>query len=219
MHASQEAQFVCWPTFSVPFTAHRRRHESMPGGLQQSARAARMALLGSLFDDLPPTWLLSRDSRVVDANAPAEAFVATGTTLAVIDGQLCPTIANGGKRLKAALFALKDEARFSWPSGGVGGENSLRLRVISGAEIVAATLLLVPDPVADVAPRLASRFGISQRQSQLAAHLLAGHSLSAAAEALNITRATASEHLAALQRRLGMSSRQALLAHLLAGYR
>jgi DNA-binding CsgD family transcriptional regulator len=219
MNGPLSAQIVCWPAVNVQFTASRRRFEAMSNGFHQHVRAARMAMLGALFDELPPTWLVSRDRRVLDANAPAEALAATGGPVAVIDGHLCPSIAEGKRRLAAALAELKDEARFSWPCAGVGGETSLRLRAVPGGDAVTATLLHAPDPVADVAPRLASQFGIPHRQSQLAAHLLAGHSLSAAAHAMEISRATASEHLASLQKRLGQPSRQALLAHLLTGYR
>ncbi len=112
---------------------------------------------------------------------------------------------------------VSEEMRFTWPDDD-GRDIGLRLRIVARSAAIAATLIVPPDPIADIAPRLISRLGISERQSLLAAHLLAGHTLSGAANAMDISRTTANGHLNALQRRLDVETRQALMTHLLAVY-
>lgn len=176
--------------------------------------SSRQAMRGILFDELPPTWLIDRRCRILDANAEALTVAASGEPVVVVDAHLSPSIVGGARRFAMAVAMLAEEAFFSWPDRD-GRDTSLRLRFVDVDGVVAATLVRQPDPLTDIAPRLEQRLGISLRQSQLAAHLLLGHTLSGAAVALGISRTTANEYLGALQRRVGTSGRPALLAKLL----
>jgi DNA-binding CsgD family transcriptional regulator len=189
--------------------------DAMSTACPEAAQAARLALLGAWFDELQATWLLGRDCRVFEANSAARTLTETGDPLTLIEGRLSPNDPDGRRRLATTLRELRGEARFSWLHAGRRGEATLRLRAIANGEAVAATLVRDFDPATELAPRLARQFDIPRRQSELAAHLLAGHSLSAAAQAMAISRATANEHLGCLQKRLGLANRQAVLAHLL----
>jgi DNA-binding CsgD family transcriptional regulator len=128
----------------------------------------------------------------------------------VIDGLLEPTLAGGGARLRRRLSDLEHETRFSWPAPN-GGETTLLLRPLPAAAGIVATLLPGPHTVEQLAPLLAQRLKLTQRQSELAAHLINGLTLSDAARAMGVSRDTANQHLASLLQRVGASGRKALL--------
>lgn len=136
----------------------------------------------------------------------------------MLENRLMPKIPGGQSRFSVAVEQVQEETYFAWPYGAAY-EIGLRLRVLGEGEVIAATLVFPPDPIDEIAPHLARRLGISLRQSQLAAHLLAGHSVSRTAQALRISRATANEYLLSLLSRLNVDTRQTLTSCLLAVYR
>ena len=77
---------------------------------------------------------------------------------------------------------------------------------------VAVTLVPNAPSVAVPGPLLARHLDLTPRQSELAAYLVADHTLAGAARAMGISRPTANEHLAALSRQVGATDRKSLLA-------
>jgi DNA-binding CsgD family transcriptional regulator len=188
----------------------RTRCAALAAHLHETAVEARNALHAMFFDRLPPTWIVDRGARVRDNNAPAKTISTDSKALTVIDGVLTPAVPGGGARLRRALTDLNHEARFSWP-GSNGNETTLLLRPLPAGACVAVTLLPEPPTAEQLATVLAQCLKLTQRQSELAAHLLTGLSLSDAARTMDISRDTANVHLDGLLRRTGASSRKALL--------
>ena len=189
----------------------RARCAALAPHLYEAATEARNALHAMFFDQLPPIWIVDRSGRVHDRNAPAKAIAAAIEPLAVIDGLLAPAVPGGGARLGRTLTDLDHETRFSWP-GPRGGEATLLLRPLPAGAGIAATLVPETPTVEQLARLLAQRLELTLRQSELAAYLFIGRTLSDAARAMDISRHTANEHLASLLRRVGASDRTALLA-------
>ena len=187
----------------------RARCAALASHLHEAAKAARNALQAMFFDQLPPIWILDRSGRVQDSNAPARAIATAEEPLAVADGLLAPAAPGGGARLQRTLADLDHETRFAWPDRD-GRETTLLLRPLPADAGIAATLLPEPPGAGELAPLLAQRLELTLRQSVLAAHLLAGQTLSDAARAMGISRHTANEHLAGLLRRVGAQDRKAL---------
>lgn len=189
----------------------RARCRALAPHLHEAAKAARNALKAMFFDQLPPVWILDRTGRVQDNNVQAAAITAAGDPLALEQGMLAPAISGGGARLVRTLTELEQETRFSWPDRH-GGETTLVLRPLPDGAGITATLLPEPPGPVELAALLARRLNLSVRQSELAAHLFAGRTLSDAARAMGISRDTGNEHLAALLRRVGAPDRNALFA-------
>jgi DNA-binding CsgD family transcriptional regulator len=128
-----------------------------------------------------------------------------------MDDLLVLTDPDATRLLHKALLDASHDTRFVWQERS-DIKTSLLLRPLPDALHVAVTL--VPDaPCAtELAPLLASQHHLTPRQSDLAAHLLADHTLTGAARAMGISRHTANEHLAALLRQTGTPNRQSLLA-------
>lgn len=187
----------------------RARCAALAPQLHEAAAAHRRALRAACFELLPPTWILDSAGRVQDANAAAKKVCAARDGLAISDGRLAPDTPGGSAMLRRAMAGLGSEGRFSW-LGRDGVAANLLLRPLPGGAVT-ATLLAGPLTVADMASRLAQRLALTLRQAELAAHLLAGHTLTESARAMGISRDTANEHLAALLRRTGAADRRALL--------
>ena len=188
----------------------RARCAALAPHLHEAAKASRNALQATFFDRLPPIWILDRGGRVQDSNAPAKAITAAGEPLAVAEGLLAPAVPGGGARLRRLLTDLDHETRFSWPDRH-GGETTLLLRLLPAGSGIAATLLPEPAGTVELAALLVLRLKLTVRQSDHAAHLLAGQTLSDAARAMRISRNTANEHLAGLLLKVGAPDRKALL--------
>jgi DNA-binding CsgD family transcriptional regulator len=189
----------------------RARCAALASHLYEAAIAARNALKAMFFDELPPTWILDGSGRVHDSNAPAKVITAAGNSLAVAEGLLAPVVPGGGARLRHTLTDLDHETRFTWPDQH-GGETTLLLRPLPAGAGIAATLLREPPTAKQLAPLLAQSLKLTLRQSELAAHLLTGQTLTDAARAMDISRHTANEHLARILQRVGTPNRKALLA-------
>lgn len=196
----------------------RARCAALAPHLHEAAKTARLALRAALFENSPATWILDRHARVLDANTAARSLTAGNAPLTIEDGCLCPQAPGGAKRLQQALADVRNDAQFSWPDDQ-GQETVLWLHRFPDGSGFAASLRPEHDGAAQIAPRLAARLGLTLRQSELAAHLLLGHRLTDAAQAMGISRSTANEHLAALHKRIGVTERMELIARLRAAHR
>ena len=188
----------------------RARCAALAPHLHEAAAEARNALHALFFDQLPPIWIVDRRGRLHDSNAPAKAIAGACQPLAVLDGLLTPIVPGGGARLRRALAELEHETRFSWPDMH-GGETMLLLRPLPAGAGIAVTLLPEPPTAGQLAALLVQRLKLTLRQSDLAAHLLTGKTLSDAARAMGISRHTACEHLDCLLHRVDAPDRKALL--------
>ncbi len=190
----------------------RGRCAALAPHLHEAAIAARQALQASLFDRWPPTWIVDRSARVCEANAAAKALTHAGSRFVIKGGYLTTVTPGATPSLARALQQLGTDARLS----GVDGEGAftLQLRALADGGNVAVTLQAQPPQAAEVAAVLALQFGLTTRQSELAAHLSAGLTLLDAARAMGISRHTANEHLAAVLRRVGVGNRKQLFAEL-----
>lgn len=190
----------------------RQRCIALAPHLHLAAIATRKALQSSLFDHLPPTWIVNRDGRVLDSNASAKALAHAADRFAIVDGCLVAANPGGMPPLRRTLAQLSGETQLSWVDDH--GDATLHLRLLVDGACIAATLLPEPPRGAEIAPRLARKMGLTPRQSELAAQLHVGHTLSDAARAMGISRHTANEHLVALLGRIGAPDRKAMLVML-----
>jgi DNA-binding CsgD family transcriptional regulator len=178
--------------------------------MHTAADAARKSLQAGLFEHLPPTWVVDREGFVLDCNASAKELARTGERVNVV-GQRLELVGPGGARaLIKALGKVSHPTRLPWKDHE-GKAVSYLLRTLPESLHIAITALLdAPDP-SERAALLAQQLGLTPRQSELAAHLLADKTLAGAARALGISRHTANEHLAALQQRTGAADRKDLM--------
>jgi len=151
--------------------------------LRDALQATQATVRAPLFDELPPTWIITRDGWILDQNEPARLIAARGQPVCVEEGYLIPAIPLGDRRFRQALAVLAAPGRFVWPTTS-GSDAMLRLRPLPADVGIAASLLQESDPAADMAPRLARELSLPKRQSELGAHLLAGKSLTHAAQAM-----------------------------------
>jgi DNA-binding CsgD family transcriptional regulator len=212
-HCAAYGTDACGGGFGDPIRRRRARCAALAPHLHEAARAARNALQAMFFDQLPPIWILDRSGRVQNSNTPAKSITGADEPLAVVDGLLVPAVPGGVAHLRHTLTDLDHETRFSWPEQH-GGETTLLLRPLPGGAGIAATLLREPPTAGQLAPLLAQRLKLTLRQSDLAAHLLVGQTLSDAARAMGISRHTANEHLVGLLKRVGAPDRKALVVTL-----
>lgn len=181
--------------------------------LHTAALAARKSLQAGLFDHLPPTWVLDRSGRQHEANAAARELTHVGERFGLRDDRLVLTDPGTTRLLRKALLDASHDTRFVYQEPS-DAKTSLLLRPLPDAQHVAVTLVPVAPCATELAPLLASQHNLTPRQSELAAHLLADHTLTGAARAMGISRNTANEHLAALLRQTGTPNRKALLTML-----
>lgn len=191
-------------------SVRRGRCAALAPHLHEVAAEARNALHALFFDLSPPTWIVDKKGRVHDSNTTAKEIAAAREPLAVVDGLLTPIVPGGAANLRRALAELVSDTRFVWPDTD-GGETTLLLRHLPVGAGVAVTLLPRPPSVGQLAPCLARRLQLTVRQSDLAAHLLVGCTLSDAARAMGISRHTANEHLEGLLKRVDALDRRRLL--------
>ena len=188
----------------------RQRCSAFALHLHTAALAARKSLQAGLFDHLPPTWILDRSGRQREANVSARELTRAGDRFGLRDGLLVLTDPSASRLLLKALTVVSQETRFLWQERH-DLETSLLLRPLPDGLHIAVTLVQDAPGLAELAPLLASHFGLTPRQSDLAAHLLADHTLTSAAQAMGISRDTANEHLTALLRQVGAPDRKSLL--------
>ena len=189
----------------------RRRCAALAPHLHEVAIAARRTLQAALFDRLPPTWIVDRGGRMREANAAARALTRAGERFVAVDDCFAPVAPSGAALLRRALAEGNGDTRVSWKDRD-GAETTLLLRVLPDSADMALTLLPEPPGSAELAPMLAEHLDLTARQSELAAHLLAGHTLADAARAMGISRHTANEHLVQIRRRAKVPDRKSLLS-------
>ena len=187
----------------------RRRCAALASHIHESAIASRHALQASLFDHWPPTWIVDRSARVYEANAAATALTRAADRFVLKGGCLTTVTPGATPPLARALQALVSEARLSGVDGQ--GEFTLLLRPL-GDDNVAVTLQPGLRHAAEVAELLASQFGLTRRQSHLAAHLSSGLNLLDSAREMGISRHTANEHLVEVLRKVGVGNRKRLFS-------
>jgi DNA-binding CsgD family transcriptional regulator len=189
----------------------RRRCAALAPHLHEAAIATRKTLQAALFDRLPPTWIVDCGGRVREANAAAKALTRAGERFLEVDGCFAPVAPSGAALLRKALADGDVETRVSWKDRN-GGEATLLLQVLPDSAGVALTLLPEPLGSAEFAPIIGAHLHLTGRQSELAANLLAGHTLADAARMMGISRDTANEHLVAILRRAKVPDRKSLLS-------
>lgn len=189
----------------------RQRCSALALHLHTAAVAAHKSLQAGLFDHLPPTWVLDRRGRQCEANASARELTRVGERFGLMDNLLVLSDPNASRLLRKALAEASHDTRFLWQERN-DLETSLLLRPLPDGQHIAVTLVLDAPCATELAPLLASHFSLTPRQSDLAAHLLADHTLTGAARAMGISRHTANEHQAALLRQVGAADRKSLLA-------
>lgn len=177
--------------------------------LHEAANLARKDIQASVFNQLPATWILTRSGKIREANASARVMTGRADQFAAEEGYLSPADATGAKLLASSLPGIKTETPLTW--SGSQGEVALILRPLPNGDHVSAALACAPLSTAQIALILQTKFGLHTRQSELAAHLVEGLSLSDTARVMGITRNTANEHVSALTHRLGVSGRKELM--------
>ena len=141
------------------------------------------------------------------------ALTRAGERFVAVDGCLAPVAPSGAALLRRALAEGSGETRVTWKNLD-GREATLLLRTLPDSAGMALTLLPEPPDSARVSRILAERLDLTPRQSELAAHLFAGHTLADAARVMGISRHTANERLVQILHRVGVPDRKSLLASL-----
>jgi DNA-binding CsgD family transcriptional regulator len=191
----------------------RQRCAAFAVHMHTAAVSVHKANRASLFDHLPATWVLDRNAQVYEANAAAKALTHAGERVVLVGSKLELVGLGGSRALLKALAKVQTQAPLPWKDVN-GKDVSFLLRALPDANQVTVTALLdAPSPL-ERAPLLAEQLGLTPRQSELAAHLLADQTLAGAARAMGISRHTANEHLLALEQRTGAPDRKALLVML-----
>jgi DNA-binding CsgD family transcriptional regulator/alkylated DNA nucleotide flippase Atl1 len=193
--------------------AKRQRCAAFAVHMHAAAAAAHKTHKASLFDHLPATWVLDRSAQVIEVNATAKALVQAGERVTMVGSTLELVGTGGARTLQRAVAQVTTQKRLPWKDVK-GNDVSFLLRALPGGKHVAVTALLDAPSAAQRAPQLAEQLGLTPRQSELAAHLLADQTLVGAARAMGISRHTANEHLVALLQRTGAPDRKALLVML-----
>ncbi|MBB1074245.1 hypothetical protein HUU62_07425 [Rhodoferax sp. 4810] len=189
---------------------HRSHCAEFAVHMHMAALTARKTLQASVFEYLPPTWIIDGSGHVFEANAAAQALTHSGERFALIEGCLKPTSPSGAILLRRSLREAKEDTRVFWNEID-GSETTLLLRTLPDLGMVAATLQPARHGWVEVASMLAQHLGLTLRRSELGAHLLEGHTLAHAARIMGISRHTANEHLSALLLQAGAADRKSLL--------
>ncbi len=191
----------------------KRHHcSALAPHIHEAAIGIRQEMLASVFGHLAATWILSRAGKILEANERAKAVTDQADRFAVSEGRLLPVDAAGAKLLKLTLATINAEVPLSWSD--CQGEVNLILRPLSYRNYVSASLDDEPPNTAQITSVLRESFGLHPRQSELAANLVEGLSLSETARVMGITRNTATDHLNALMHRVGVPDRKSLLVTL-----
>lgn len=203
-------------TYGIGACAHeptnalkRLRCSALAPHLHEAANLARKDIQASVFNQLPATWILTRKGKIREANASARATTERADQFAAVEGYLSPVDAAGAKLLASTLPVVQTETPLTWSTPQ--GEVNLIMRPLPNSDHVSATLACAPLSAAQIARILQTKFGLHTRQSELAAQLVEGLSLTDAARVMGITRNTANDHLSALTHRLGVAGRKELV--------
>jgi len=189
---------------------HRQRCAAFATHLHIAALAGHKALQAALFDYLPATWVVDLSAAVCEANTAAKSLAQTGERVVIVGQRLELPGPNGARTMLNAVSKVATQSRLAWKTPS-GQDVNFLLRVLPDTVHIAVTALPDAPSPAEQAPVLAEQLGLTPRQSELAAHLLADHTLASAARAMGISRHTANEHLTALLQRAGALNRKALL--------
>jgi non-specific serine/threonine protein kinase len=178
-------------------------------GQHMEALALYAAAIGT-FRDIGEQWSVANSLEgIADAlvslgraEAAARLFGAAANLRALIGVPMIPEDIAAYERAAAAARAAIGPAAFAaaWAAGGALTADA----AVAEAQAADALVLAAGESNAGSSPPL---FGLSPRQLQVLRHLVAGHSDRQIAEALFISRRTASHHVAAIMTKLGAHTR------------
>lgn len=178
--------------------------------MHTASLTAHKSLKAAMFDLFPATWIVNRCGQVLESNTAAQSLILIGEHFTISDGLLKPLASSGAFLLRRRLEDAKADTRVFWHEND-GSETTVLLRMLPDPGIVAVTLKPSRCSDKEMAALLAQQLGLTPRRSELGAHLLEGHTLTEAARIMGISRDTANEHLSALLRQVGVTTRKALL--------
>jgi DNA-binding CsgD family transcriptional regulator len=189
-------------------------------------RAAKESLGAAVAAAGFAVFLLTKDCRVVFANAKGEELLRRGGGLRCANGRLCAATATLSERLSALV------RKAAAPDGAEGGTMELprgegrpslighvfplaasRTASIFDIERPAAALFVI-DPAASFRAqieRFSARNGLTAAESRVLAEIIGGQGLGAAAARLNITESTAHTHVQRIFSKTGTTRQTELI--------
>jgi DNA-binding CsgD family transcriptional regulator len=190
-------------------TRNQQRCAALSRHMIAASEAAARTLQARAMDLQRATWIVDRRGYVVAANAAARRLTDAADPCELVDGKLAPAVGGEGPRLWARVAEPEASGRYVFDTAH--GETTLWLRVFDEGRHVEVELGAAPPDARSAATRLGEVFRLTGRQSELAALLATGHTLSAASRAMGISRETARGHYDALCLKLGTTKRQSLI--------
>lgn len=182
---------------------HLRRMLAIRGKLDRQQR--RLDTARAMLDALPhPALLVRDDGRLVEANGPAVALLASGKTLGLRHGRLTAVAQEAGL-MRAIMAACARSA----PAAGavrVGATGTLMtvtpLKVEGGARLA---MLLVSEPPASTrgADRLKTLYGLTDAEAAVAVLIAGGHALADIADQRGVSVQTVRGQLRAITDKMG----------------
>jgi DNA-binding CsgD family transcriptional regulator len=167
--------------------------------------------------------LVDESARILFANVAAEAILREGDGLRVRDGRLSAATAASTRALRGMIAGNEDPADRSVVALPCSDGRKMAVQVLPlGAETAwlaqrAAAIIFFKDPKAVALPLredIRVLFDLTRAQAALAREILRGDGVQAAADRLNITRATARTHLLEIFQKTG-TRRQAELVRVI----
>jgi DNA-binding CsgD family transcriptional regulator len=171
---------------------------------------------GAILDDAPAVLVLSADLRVISTADTAESLLA----------ELQDTEVTGVSDPERLPMSVRGVAlRATHPADGIGPATTrVRTRRGQWLTIRAAALdagqrvavVMERTPRSDVVSLVLAAYGLTARESEVAAHVLLGLSTQDVSEVLGISEYTVQDHMKSIFDKTGVSSRKELAAQLYA---
>jgi DNA-binding CsgD family transcriptional regulator len=169
--------------------------------------------------DRPGLILLADDLSIVAVTAPAEEWLAEvgdwprkrepPQPVLAVAGRLLALEQEGGE-----VTSLMPRVRVQTRSGKWLVLHASRLTSAEGAEPIA--VILEPATPVEVAPLVLQAYGLTERETHVAHHVLQGHATSEIAVSLSISTLTVQQHLKAIFDKTSTRSRRELVAQVFA---
>jgi DNA-binding CsgD family transcriptional regulator len=167
--------------------------------------------------------LVDESARILFANVAAEAILHDGDGLRARDGRLSAATAASTRMLRGMIAGDEDLADHSMLALPCSDGRKITVQVLPLRAETAwlarrpAAIVFIKDPKATALPSpedIRVLFDLTRAQSALAREILRGDGVQAAADRLNIARATARTHLLEIFQKTG-TSRQAELVRVI----